>query len=289
MPRKTTLLLLLPMLLVVAYLAVSFRRLGDPDHYSIVDSPLLRSAPYRAEPGWHFVPRLLGRVSEYPAGARKLRVDLSGKSAAKSREGAKVELEADLSYRIPAARVLDLHRLRGPRYESRWLEGLVRSRTAARIASVSYDLVRNRDPELAGGVRGALKEAVAKEGLQIDSLRVYQIAGVGEASGEILRVGTAPLQRKIAVIGVDSFDWRIIDPLLRQGKMPHLARLIARGARANLRTLQPILSPVIWTSIATGMKPARHGIVDFVVTARDTGQLVPVTSAMRQVYRPSRP
>src|SRR3989441_5160693 len=31
------------------------------------------------------------------------------------------------------------------------------------------------------------------------------------------------------------------------------------------------------------MKPSRHGIVDFVVNARDTGALVPVTSAMRQV------
>ena len=40
---------------------------------------------------------------------------------------------------------------------------------------------------------------------------------------------------------------------------------------------------MIWTSIATGVKPARHGIVDFVVTSRETGSLVPVTSAMRQV------
>src|SRR2546425_12503994 len=59
--------------------------------------------------------------------------------------------------------------------------------------------------------------------------------------------------------------------------------IFARGARANLKTIRPILSPVIWTSIATGMKPSRHGIVDFVVNARDTGALVPVTSAMRQV------
>lgn len=65
--------------------------------------------------------------------------------------------------------------------------------------------------------------------------------------------------------------------------MPRLARLTARGVRANLRTVRPILSPVVWTSIATGVKPSRHGIADFVVAARGTGALVPVTSTLRQV------
>ncbi len=280
--RRPAAILAVILLLGLLYAGLSFRHLQAPGRVFVVDYPVL-GLPGRIVPaGWRFVPRLMGRVSDYPAGTAKIRADLSGERAAKSREGAKVEVEAELAYRVPARRVLDLHRLRGPGYES-WLEDLLRKLSAERIASVSYDLVRNRDPELAGGVRGALKEAVAKEGIGIESLRIFQTAGVGEASGGILRVSTPPLQRKVLFIGIDSFDWRIADPLMKQGKMPNLARLVERGARANLRTLRPILSPVIWTSIATGVKPSRHGIVDFVVTARDTGALVPVTSAMRQV------
>ncbi|HXH28404.1 MAG TPA: tetratricopeptide repeat protein, partial [Candidatus Polarisedimenticolia bacterium] len=120
-------------------------------------------------------------------------------------------------------------------------------------------------------------------GVRIEALRVVPIAGAGETAGEIRRVDTPPIDRRVVLIGIDSFDWQVIDPLMRAGRMPHLRALIARGTRANLKTIRPILSPVIWTSIATGAKPSRHGIVDFVVTARDSGALVPVTSAMRQV------
>ena len=266
-----------------AYVAFSFRHLDPKPVFRVVDYPLFHSRPKLVDAGWSFVPPGLARVSEYPTEELKLRVDLTGDSAARSREGAKVEVESELSYSILPDRVLDLHRLHGPDYEKTWLTPALRSRTSERIASVSYDLVRNRDPELAGGVRGALKAEVAQDGLNLGALRIFQVAAAGESSGDILRASTPPLNKKVVLLGVDSFDWRIIDPLLAQGRMPNLARLIARGTRANLRTLRPILSPVIWTSIATGVKPSRHGIVDFVVTSRDTGQLVPVTSAMRQV------
>jgi len=282
MSRART-VLLAALALGAAYIAFSFRHLDPKPVFRVVDVPLLHSQPRLVDPGWHFIPLGLARLSEYPTQDLKLRVDLTGDSAATSREGARVEVEAELIYSIPADRILDLHRLRGPGFEKSWLSEALKSRTSERIAAVSYDLVRNRDPELAGGVRGALKEEVAPEGLKLESLRIFQVAGVGESSGDILRVSTPPLSKQVVLLGVDSFDWRILDPLLKQGKLPNLARLIARGTRANLRTLRPILSPVIWTSIATGVKPSRHGIVDFVVTSRETGQLVPVTSAMRQV------
>ncbi len=229
------------------------------------------------------MPRLLGRISGYPAAARTIRVDLSGPHAAASREGARVEVGADLTYALPPERILDLHRTRGPEYESAWLEPLLRKRVSDTLAGASYDLVRTRDPGLARAARAALTDDLAGAGLRVESLRIVPVAGIGESSRAIRQAGVKPLERQVVLIGLDSFDWRISEPLLKRGKMPNLARLIARGTRANLKTIRPILSPVIWTSIATGMKPSRHGIVDFVVTARDTGDLLPVTSAMRQV------
>jgi predicted AlkP superfamily phosphohydrolase/phosphomutase/tetratricopeptide (TPR) repeat protein len=68
---------------------------------------------------------------------------------------------------------------------------------------------------------------------------------------------------KIVLIGWDAADWKIADPLLAAGKMPNLQRLIATGARGNLTTLSPALSPMLWTSIATGKRPFRHGVLGF--------------------------
>ena len=95
---------------------------------------------------------------------------------------------------------------------------------------------------------------------------------------------TAPVppDRRVLIVGLDGADWEIIDPLIAAGRMPHLARLIATGARAKLLTITPTLSPVVWTSIATGVEPARHGIFDF-LTGADTGPREPVSSRSRKV------
>ncbi len=279
--RRSRAVLVALLVIAVVYAAASLRHLAVPDRLFVVDSPPLRVGPRVAAPGWHFLPRLIGRVASYPASQASLRVDLSGARAAASREGARLEVEVDLTYEIGADRVLDLHRARGPGYEA-WLRDLAANEAAAKLREASYDVVRNRDPEFQRALLSTLAERTAKDGLRLTRLRIVQIAAAGETSGEILKAQASPLDREVVLIGIDSFTWRIIDPLMRAGRMPNLARLVARGARANLRTISPILSPVIWTSIATGMKPSRHGIVDFVVTARDTGALLPVTSAMRQ-------
>ncbi|HEY3175816.1 MAG TPA: tetratricopeptide repeat protein [Candidatus Polarisedimenticolia bacterium] len=281
--RPRNIILTLAALLLAAWTVASVRRVQGAGGFLVVDAPLIGSAPHLVDPGWRFVPRLFGRISEYPAASRKLKTELAGERAASSREGAKVEVEAELTYVIQPEGVLDLHRAQGPSYETGWLAGVVREQTAARLASVSYDVVRNRDPELTKGLRAAIDRKISGSGIRIEGLRLVQVAGLGEASGDIARPAGGPIEREVVVIGVDSFNWRVIEPLMRKGRMPNLARLVARGARANLRTIRPILSPVIWTSIATGVKPSRHGIVDFVITARDTGALVPVTSVMRQV------
>lgn len=269
--------------LALLYGLASLVHVADPDRHFVASSVIVPSAGRLLAPGWHLIPRVISRVTTYPSRPVKLRVDLTGRNASKSSEGAKVEVEAELTYVIPPEAVLNLHRRHGPDYETKWLAALLRRETAARVTSVSYDVVRNRDPELTGGVLGNLREQASEVGLTIRALRIFPVAAVGESSGEILRASVEPLSREVVILGVDSFDWRIVDPLVRRGRMPNVARLVARGARANLRTIRPILSPVIWTSIATGVKPSRHGIADFVVTARDTGALVPVTSAMRQV------
>ncbi len=85
----------------------------------------------------------------------------------------------------------------------------------------------------------------------------------GEVSDQ--QIDRIPTDAKIVVVGIDGFWWRIIDPLLEQGRMPNLKRLIDTGASGPLETLLPTFSAQIWSSIATGKSPKKHKITSFLV------------------------
>lgn len=73
-----------------------------------------------------------------------------------------------------------------------------------------------------------------------------------------------PLRRRVLLVGWDAADWNLLDPLLAAGRLPHLASLVGRGCRGRLASIRPVLSPVVWTSIATGKRPHKHGVLGFV-------------------------
>ena len=56
---------------------------------------------------------------------------------------------------------------------------------------------------------------------------------------------------KLVLIGLDSFTFDLLDPLMEQGELPHIASLIQSGARGVLRSCYLPLSPPAWTSITT--------------------------------------
>ena len=71
-------------------------------------------------------------------------------------------------------------------------------------------------------------------------------------------------EQRLLLIGWDAADWMMISPLMDSGGMPHLASLVERGVMANLASARPCLSPMLWTSIATGKSADQHGILGFV-------------------------
>lgn len=87
---------------------------------------------------------------------------------------------------------------------------------------------------------------------------------------------------RLLLIGWDAADWQMIDPLIEAGEMPVLGRMIEEGVMANLATLQPPISPMLWNSIATGKTADKHGILGF--TERDpvTGGPRPSSSLSRK-------
>ena len=90
------------------------------------------------------------------------------------------------------------------------------------------------------------------------------------------------MDRKVLLIGWDAADWEHITPLLEEGLMPTLDALINRGVMGNLATLQPILSPMLWNSVATGKFADKHGIHGFIEPDPVNGGARPYSSASRK-------
>ncbi len=89
-------------------------------------------------------------------------------------------------------------------------------------------------------------------------------------------------RKKLLLVGWDSADWKIMHPLMDAGKLPVIAHLVDRGISGNLTTLEPQLSPMLWTSIATGKMAYHHGVAGFTEVDPQSGRVMPVSAATRQ-------
>ncbi|PYQ46708.1 MAG: hypothetical protein DMF78_25685, partial [Acidobacteria bacterium] len=92
----------------------------------------------------------------------------------------------------------------------------------------------------------------------------------------------APAGRKVVLVGLDAADWQAIDPLVARGELPTFARLKSAGRTGLLLSTPPLLSPIVWTTIATGRTPDDHGVLDFMADLPGGGQR-PVGSRERRV------
>ncbi|MEY2714039.1 MAG: hypothetical protein RIT24_382, partial [Planctomycetota bacterium] len=90
------------------------------------------------------------------------------------------------------------------------------------------------------------------------------------------------LAQRLLIVGWDAADWILIDRLFAAGKLPNLRRLVEAGTRADLGTLEPKLSPLLWTSIATGKTADKHGVLNFVEPKPDGSGLQVSSSTTRK-------
>lgn len=91
------------------------------------------------------------------------------------------------------------------------------------------------------------------------------------------------MSKKLLLIGWDAADWQVIKPLIEQGKMPCLKALMEKGVSGNMATLQPALSPMLWTSIATGKRAYDHGILGFAEYNSKLERVEPIKATKRKV------
>ncbi|RMD60190.1 hypothetical protein D6833_10225 [Candidatus Parcubacteria bacterium] len=76
-----------------------------------------------------------------------------------------------------------------------------------------------------------------------------------------------PENRNILFVGLDCATFWIAERLAKEGRMPNLARLMKNGTTVHTETEEPVVSPVVWTSIATAKSPDKHGVKSFHATS----------------------
>lgn len=72
------------------------------------------------------------------------------------------------------------------------------------------------------------------------------------------------------LVGFDGLEWNAVQRLVASGRMPTVGALMAEGTHGDLTVTKPTLSPIIWTSIATGVGSRKHGIRGFVHGSQKT-------------------
>jgi len=93
----------------------------------------------------------------------------------------------------------------------------------------------------------------------------------------------APEGRSVLFVGLDGADWELLDVYVRDGRMPNLAALVREGRTGVLTTIQPPLSPLVWTTEMTGVSPLEHGILDFTRFHPKSGEREPIPRDERRV------
>jgi tetratricopeptide (TPR) repeat protein len=277
-PRRGATLVVLAGLAVAGVLYASCARVAPGERVFRVTRG--RGAE-RLAPGWHLVVPGAQRVARVASGP----LHVSETVPARSREGVSFEIPCEVTAEIDDAGLGGLL----ARSSGGDPAGAIRTAAEDEIrrwterASGEDLVLRQGAREVEAAARGRL-EAL---GFGSVSFRIGPAQGPSEVLASVqagaLRDRVADTRTRIALIGLDGADWQIIDPLMAKGELPHLARLRARGAWGNLKSLHPMLSPLLWTSVATGKPPDQHGIIDFLVQDPKTGQAVPISSRRRQV------
>ena len=111
------------------------------------------------------------------------------------------------------------------------------------------------------------------------SVLIWPFRTAWRLASSLLRPRARPKVRKLIFLGLDGLDPRITEQFMAEGKLPNFSRIAREGSFHRLRTTFPALSPVAWSTFATGVNPARHNIFDFL--NRDLKSYLPELSSSR--------
>jgi predicted AlkP superfamily phosphohydrolase/phosphomutase len=92
-------------------------------------------------------------------------------------------------------------------------------------------------------------------------------------------------RRRVLLFGLDGATWRILDPMIQRGHLPHLGAMREAGAHGVLSSTVPPVTPAAWTTFQTGLLPANHGLFDF--SGRNKGSYHTHVVSSREIVAPT--
>jgi predicted AlkP superfamily phosphohydrolase/phosphomutase len=69
--------------------------------------------------------------------------------------------------------------------------------------------------------------------------------------------------KKVFIISLDGATFDVLLPLMQQGYMPNLQKMISQSLSSNLESVVPAVTAPAWTSFMTGKHPGKHGLFGF--------------------------
>jgi predicted AlkP superfamily phosphohydrolase/phosphomutase len=99
---------------------------------------------------------------------------------------------------------------------------------------------------------------------------VYRLIAVGNPYKNAV-------SKRVVILGLDGLDPGLATKFMLEGRMPNFAKLAERGVFRPLDTSVPSMSPVAWSTFATGVDASRHCIYDFLT--RDPCTYAPMLSS----------
>jgi tetratricopeptide (TPR) repeat protein len=198
--------------------------------------------------------------------ASALRVELAG-------GGAVVECRVRIG--LDPGAVVEIDRRYGREFFTRLVVPLL-EREVGRIArEAPNDWPAGQEQAVVAAINGK----TAPLGITVERLELGPLVSAPAVSHDLERSDGV----KVFILGLDAYDWIVVDRVAAERGLPHINRIREEGAWGDLRSMEPLISPLIWTTMVTGVTPDVHGITDFLVRDESTGEDIPVTSWMRMV------
>jgi hypothetical protein len=89
---------------------------------------------------------------------------------------------------------------------------------------------------------------------------------------------------RLLLFGLDGAAWSVLEPLMREGTLPTIERLIQQGASGKLYSPPPQVSPAVWTTIVTGQNPEIHGVREYILVSMPGLDLFPFEALAHNLW-----
>ena len=186
-----------------------------------------------------------------------------------SKERVPVTISYRLRFTLPGEKIPDARTLVREGW-SAWIRSRVGEAVSAvtqqvpieELVSPTSQFSRRRDV-----LRQVVSNHLAHSGLQVTAFEIARIEpdrkSLLEYKRAELRRGARGVAGRVAIFAIDGADWALISELVNDGRLPNIQALIRGGTTGTVQTIQPTVSPLVWTTVATGLPPDRHGVLDF--------------------------